>query len=61
MDQPHRVVILGGGFGGLSAAQNLRRVPVELTLVDRRNFHLFQPLLYQIATGWLSPANISST
>lgn len=61
MNQPHRVVILGGGFGGLSAAQNLRRAPVELTLVDRRNFHLFQPLLYQVATGWLSPANISST
>jgi NADH:quinone reductase (non-electrogenic) len=61
MDQLQRVVILGGGFGGLSAAQNLKRVPVEVTLVDRRNFHLFQPLLYQVATGWLSPANISST
>lgn len=57
----HRVVILGGGFGGLYAAQSLKDAPVEVTLVDRRNFHLFQPLLYQVATGWLSPANIAST
>jgi NADH dehydrogenase len=61
MNPVHRVVILGGGFGGLAAAQSLRNVPVQVTLVDRRNFHLFQPLLYQVATGWLSPANISST
>jgi len=61
MNQPHRVVILGGGFGGLSAAQHLKKLPVEVTLIDRRNFHLFQPLLYQVATGWLSPANIVST
>jgi NADH dehydrogenase len=54
-----RVVILGGGFGGLSAAQTLKRVPVDVTLVDRCNYHLFQPLLYQVATGSLSPANIS--
>ncbi len=54
----HRVVILGGGFGGLYAAQALRRAPVDLTLVDRRNFHLFQPLLYQVATGSLSPGEI---
>jgi NADH dehydrogenase len=54
------VVIVGGGFGGLKAAQGLRRAPVEVTLVDRRNFHLFQPLLYQVATGGLSPANIAS-
>ena len=60
-NQPHRVVIVGGGFGGLAAVQNLRRVPVHVTLIDRRNFHLFQPLLYQVATGWLSPANIAST
>jgi NADH dehydrogenase len=53
-------VILGGGFGGLYAAQQLRRAPVEVTLVDRRNFHLFQPLLYQVATGGLSPGDISS-
>jgi NADH:ubiquinone reductase (H+-translocating) len=56
----HRVVIVGGGFGGLYAAQSLRKAPVEVTLIDRRNFHLFQPLLYQVATGALSPANIAS-
>ena len=56
----HRVVILGGGFGGLSAALRLKRAPVEVTLIDRCNYHLFQPLLYQVATGSLSPANISS-
>jgi NADH:ubiquinone reductase (H+-translocating) len=55
----HRVVILGGGFGGLYAAQALRRVPVDVTLIDRRNFHLFQPLLYQVATGSLSPGEIA--
>src|SRR5580658_2053063 len=57
--QMHRVVILGGGFGGLYAAQALRRAPVEVTLVDRRNFHLFQPLLYQVATGSLSAGEIA--
>lgn len=56
----HRVVIVGGGFGGLYAAQNLGRAPVQVTLVDKRNFHLFQPLLYQVATGSLSPADIST-
>ena len=56
----HRVVIVGGGFGGLTAAQKLRKSPVQITLVDRRNFHLFQPLLYQVATGQLSPANIAA-
>jgi NADH dehydrogenase len=56
----HRVVIVGGGFAGLNAAQKLRRAPVQITLVDRRNFHLFQPLLYQVATGGLSPANIAA-
>ncbi len=54
----HRVVIIGGGFGGLYAAKALKRTPVSVTLVDRRNFHLFQPLLYQVATGGLSPADI---
>ena len=61
MTRPERVVIIGGGFGGLSAAQNLKNVPVQVSLIDQRNFHLFQPLLYQVATGWLSPANIAST
>src|SRR5204863_51090 len=60
MDQKHRVVILGGGFGGLAAAQKLKRAPVEVTLIDRRNFHLFQPLLYQVATGSLSPGEIAA-
>jgi len=60
MEQKHRVVILGGGFGGLNAAQKLRRASVEVTLIDRRNFHLFQPLLYQVATGSLSPGEISA-
>lgn len=55
-----RVVIVGGGFGGLYAAQKLGRASVEVTLVDRRNFHLFQPLLYQVATGGLSPGDIAS-
>jgi NADH:ubiquinone reductase (H+-translocating) len=56
----HRVVIIGGGFGGLSAARGLGSKDVQVTLVDRRNFHLFQPLLYQVATGGLSPANIAA-
>src|ERR1700736_889561 len=55
----HRVVVVGGGFGGLQAAARLRRGPVEITLVDRRNFHLFQPLTYQVATGALSPGEIA--
>ena len=55
------VVIVGGGFAGLSAAQSLKTVQVRVTLLEQRNFHLFQPLLYQVATGWLSPANIAST
>ncbi len=55
-----RVVIVGGGFGGLYCAMGLRNAPVDVTLVDRRNFHLFQPLLYQVATGGLSPANIAA-
>ena len=55
-----RVIILGGGFGGLYAARALRRAPLDVTLIDRRNFHLFQPLMYQVATGSLSPADISA-
>lgn len=60
MTQMHRVVILGGGFGGLNAALKLKRAPVEVTLIDQRNFHLFQPLLYQVATGSLSPGEIAA-
>lgn len=56
---PH-VVIIGGGFGGLYAAKVLGRAPVTVTVVDKRNFHLFQPLLYQVATGGLSPGDIAS-
>ncbi|HUC55500.1 MAG TPA: NAD(P)/FAD-dependent oxidoreductase [Candidatus Cybelea sp.] len=60
MGKKHRVVILGGGFGGLVAAQKLKRADVEIQLLDRRNFHLFQPLLYQVATGSLSPGEIAA-
>ena len=56
--RPH-VVIIGGGFGGLSAAKALKNVPVDVTLIDRTNHYLFQPLLYQVATGVLSPAVIA--
>ncbi|HEY8624679.1 MAG TPA: NAD(P)/FAD-dependent oxidoreductase [Solirubrobacteraceae bacterium] len=57
--QLHRVVVVGGGFGGLQVARGLRRDPVQVTLVDSRNFHLFQPLTYQVATGALSPGEIA--
>jgi NADH:ubiquinone reductase (H+-translocating) len=60
MGDAHRVVILGGGFGGLLAAKALKSAPVSVTLVDRRNFHLFQPLLYQVATGSLSPGDVAA-
>lgn len=60
MPDSHRVVIIGGGFGGLSAAKSLKKVAVQVTLLDRQNYHLFQPLLYQVATGALSPANIAA-
>ena len=56
----HRVVVVGGGFAGLAVAQGLKRVDVKITLIDRQNYHLFQPLLYQVATGGLSPANIAT-
>jgi NADH dehydrogenase len=55
----HRVVVIGGGFGGLQAVQGLRGAGVQVTLVDRRNFHLFQPLTYQVATGALSPGQVA--
>ena len=60
MRERHKVVTIGGGFGGLSAAQHLKSDSVEVTLIDRRNYHLFQPLLYQVATGSLSPGEIAS-
>ena len=59
MAQPH-VIIVGGGFGGLAAARALKNAPVRVTLIDRRNHHLFQPLLYQVATAMLSSADIAS-
>jgi NADH dehydrogenase len=55
-----KVVIVGGGFGGLYAAQQLKSDRVDVTLIDRRNYHLFQPLLYQIATGSLAPGEIAA-
>src|SRR4051812_41477005 len=60
MTSPKRVVIVGGGFAGLSAARALRSAPVDVTVVDRRNYHLFQPLLYQVATGSLSPGEVAA-
>jgi len=60
MADRHRLVILGGGFAGLYAAQALKRAPLDITLIDRRNYHLFQPLLYQVATGSLSPGEIAA-
>jgi NADH dehydrogenase len=59
MSERRKVVIIGGGFGGLSAAQHLNSNLVDVTLIDRRNYHLFQPLLYQVATGSLSPGEIA--
>ena len=56
----HCVVVVGGGFGGVQAVRKLRRAPVDVTLIDRRNFSLFQPLVYQVATGALSPGEIAS-
>ena len=55
----HRVVIIGGGFGGMNAAKRLGQTDFEVTLIDKRNFHLFQPLLYQVAIGGLSPGDIA--
>ena len=60
MKERSRVIIVGGGFGGLSAAEGLKSAPVDVTLIDRRNYHLFQPLLYQVATGSLSPGEVAA-
>jgi NADH dehydrogenase len=59
-EQLHQVVIIGGGFGGLSATRALAGLPVKVTLIDKRNFHLFQPLLYQVATGLLCPSEVAT-
>lgn len=59
-NEQHHVVIVGGGFGGISLARSLRSAPVRVTLIDKRNFHLFQPLLYQVATGLLCPSEITA-
>ncbi len=57
--QPHRVVVIGGGFGGMQVVKHLRHAPVQVTLIDWRNFHLFQPLTYQVATGALAPSDVA--
>ena len=59
MNRTPKVVIIGGGFGGLWAAKELANEPVEVTLIDRKNHHVFQPLLYQVATAVLSPGEIA--
>ena len=58
-EQRPKVVIVGAGFGGLDAAKALRRAPVDVVVVDRQNYHCFQPLLYQVATAALSPADVA--
>src|SRR5437016_11147633 len=60
MSRRPSVIIVGGGFGGLCAAQALKSAPVDVTLIDRNNYHLFQPLLYQVATGSLSAGEIAA-
>src|ERR1700739_1372125 len=60
VNKPWKVIMVGGGFGGLSAAQHLASDLVDVTLIDRRNYHLFQPLLYQVATGSLSAGEVAS-
>ena len=58
-DERAKVVIIGAGFGGIEAAKELRRASVEVTVIDRQNHHCFQPLLYQVATAALSPADVA--
>src|SRR6187399_3603469 len=60
MSNVKRVVVIGGGFGGLWAVRHLRKAPVEITLIDRSNHHLFQPLLYQVATAGLAAPSIAA-
>jgi hypothetical protein len=59
-ERRHHVVIVGGGFAGVQAVRGLRRTAVEVTLIDRQNYTLFQPLVYQVATGGLSPAEVAT-
>src|SRR6056297_881082 len=59
MDSPAKVVIIGGGFGGISVAKSLKATGLDVTIVDKRNHHLFQPLLYQVATAALSPGDVA--
>src|SRR5690606_2235138 len=59
MRDAHRVVVIGAGFAGLTATRSLDGAPVTITVIDRRNFHLFQPLLYQVATAALNPSDIA--
>ena len=59
MGSNNRVVVIGAGFGGLAAVQRLKKADVDITLIDKRNHHLFQPLLYQVATAELSPSDIA--
>src|SRR5277367_4140466 len=58
-DERKRVVILGGGFAGINAAMEIAKLPIDVTMVDRKNYHAFQPLLYQVALAVLSPAEIA--
>jgi NADH dehydrogenase len=58
-DERAKVVVIGAGFGGIETAKALRRAPVEVTVIDRQNHHCFQPLLYQVATAALSPADVA--
>src|SRR5579863_7202588 len=60
MNGKRRVVVIGAGFGGLNAAQALAKADVQITIIDRKNFHTFQPLLYQVATAGLSPSEIAA-
>ena len=60
MKAPPQVVIMGAGFGGLKAAEALAQLPVQITVMDRKNHHTFQPLLYQVATAGISPAEIAA-
>ncbi len=59
-EEKPRVIVVGGGFGGLEVVRRLRRAPVDIALVDHHNYHLFQPLLYQVATAELNPSDVAA-